>query len=536
MAITVKSMATSGVDGFMVEIEASTIRGQQQSMSIIGLPDQAIKEAGERIQAAIESCGYDIPKDKSIISLAPGDKKKRGSHFDLGMIIALLYQTDQISPKNLAEYAFIGELALDGRIRPCTGVLSMVTEARKCGVKSVVVPYENRQEAASVSGIKVCPVKSLPDTIRFLEGRLDLTKQYDDNDIKEKTKYTSNSPGTAGKADAAKRQDDSFVGDIDFSDVKGQDDLIDAIVLGAAGGHNILMLGEPGCGKTMIAQRIPTILPRMSEKESLEVTKIHSISGLLDAGSGLIKNRPFRAPHHNISLNALIGGGSYAQPGEVSLAHNGVLFLDELAEFSRSTLDGLRQPMEDKRVTISRVNGTNSYPANFMFVAAMNPCPCGYYPSKKCRCTDYEIIHYRGKISGPILERIDIQKSVAHVDYFDLNGKKSCLSSTQLREQVEKARKIQQERFKDDIQVSCNAQMTTTMIQKYCKLDEECTQILKNASEKYGYSARVIHKLLRLARTSADLDGAENIRREDITRVLGCRDLDVSSSQMYAIA
>lgn len=502
MAITVKSMATSGVDGFMVEIEASTIRGQQQSLSIIGLPDQAIKEAGERIQAAIESCGYDFPKDKSIISLAPGDKKKRGSHFDLGMIIALLFQTDQISPRSLSDYAFIGELALDGRIRPCTGVLSMVTEARKCGVKAVVVPYENRQEAG--------------------DGYSNSGKE----DI------LSDAVGISVKMEG---NGQSINSDIDFSDVKGQDELIEAIVLGAAGGHNILMLGEPGCGKTMIAQRIPTILPQMSEKESLEVTKIHSISGLLDAGTGLLKMRPFRAPHHNVSLNALIGGGAYAQPGEVSLAHNGVLFLDELAEFSRSTLDALRQPMEDKRVTISRVNGTNSYPANFMFVAAMNPCPCGYYPSKKCRCTDYEIIHYRGKISGPILERIDIQKSVAHVDYFELNKKKSSFSSAELREQVEKTRMIQQERFKNDKEVNCNAQMTTTMIQKYCKLDEECTQILKNASEKYGYSARVIHKLLRLARTSADIDSAENIRREDIIRVLGCRDLDVSSSRMYAI-
>ena len=536
MATVVKSMATSGVDGFMVEIEASSISGQQQMLSIIGLPDQAIKEAGERIQAAVESCGYDFPKEKVIISLAPGDRKKRGSHFDLGMIMALLFQTNQISPKKLSDYAFIGELSLDGRIRPCNGVLSMVTEARKCGVKFVVVPYENRQEAASVSGINVCPVKNLPDTIRFLEGKLDLSKQDEEPD---KTTKVQGNPAIAISERAEEISGactgEEYYTNIDFSDVKGQDDLIEAIVLGAAGGHNILMLGEPGCGKTMIAQRIPTILPRMTEKESLEVTKIHSISGLLDAQTGLLKMRPFRAPHHNVSLNALIGGGSYAQPGEVSLAHNGVLFLDELAEFSRSALDSLRQPMEDKRVTISRVNGTNSYPANFMFVAAMNPCPCGYYPSKKCRCTDYEIIHYRGKISGPILERIDIQKSVAHVDYFELNDKKSSYTSARLRERVEKARLIQHKRFRGDTQVNCNAQMTTTMIQKYCKLDEECTQLLKKKSEKYGYSARVIHKLLRLARTSADLDGAENIRKEDIVRVLGCRDLDVSSSQMYAI-
>ena len=531
MAITVKSMTTSGVDGFMVEIEASTIRGQQQMMSIIGLPDQAVKEAGERIQAAIESCGYEIPKDKVIISLAPGDKKKRGSHFDLGMIIALLFQTDQISPKNLAEYAFIGELSLDGRIRPCNGILSMVTEARKSGVKSVVVPYGNRNEAASVSGIRICPVRTLQDTVSFLEGRLDLKKLVEDEDAALTSEHLSEKRAAVGRsAEQSDRQ-----GTLDFSDVKGQDDLIEAIVLGAAGGHNILMIGEPGCGKTMIAQRIPTILPRMTEKESLEVTKIHSISGLLDAGEGLLMERPFRAPHHNVSLNALIGGGSFAQPGEVSLAHNGVLFLDELAEFSRSTLDALRQPMEDKRVTIARVNGTHAYPANFMFVAAMNPCPCGYYPSKRCRCTDYEIIHYRGKISGPILERIDIQKSVAHVDYFELNDQSGGMSSKELRERVEKARNIQQERYKNEPDISCNAQMTTSLIRKYCKLDEECTQILKKASEQYGYSARVIHKLLRLARTAADLDGAEHIRREDIVKVLRCRDLDVSSSQMYTI-
>ncbi len=540
MATVVKSMATTGVEGFMVEIEASTIRGQQQMMSIIGLPDQAIKEAGERIQAAIESCGYDIPKDKVILSLAPGDKKKRGSHFDLGMIIALLFQTDQISPRNLAQYAFIGELSLDGRIRPCNGVLSMVTEARKCGVSSVVVPYDNWKEASSVSGIRVCPVKNLQDTVRFLDGRLDLKalEQAGREDMLYDQVGLSAKKGADAKNLPGSGDDPSEISvnrELDFLDVKGQDELIDAIVLGAAGGHNILMIGEPGCGKTMIAQRIATILPKMSEKESLEVTKIHSISGILDAGMGLVKMRPFRAPHHNVSLNALIGGGSYAQPGEVSLAHNGVLFLDEIAEFSKSTLDALRQPMEDKRVTISRVNGTNSYPANFMFVAAMNPCPCGYYPSKKCRCTDYEIIHYRGKISGPILERIDIQKSVAHVDYFELNEQKSSRTSAQLREIVERARSIQQKRFQNDTGVNCNAQMTTSMIQKYCKLDDECTQMLKTASEKYGYSARVIHKLLRLARTCADIDGSEEIRPQDISRALACRDLDVSSSQLYTI-
>lgn len=514
MATVVKSMATSGVDGYMVEIEASTIKGQQQMMSIIGLPDQAIKEAGERIHAALESCGYEMPGDKVIISLAPGDKKKRGSHFDLGMIVALLHQTNQIRPHDLEDYAFIGEISLDGRIRPCNGILSMITEAQKCGVKSVIVPVDNYREASTVSGIRVCPVRTLGDTIKILEGK-EISFPEEE---KEKSERAEN------------------VYPLDFSDVKGQDKLIDAIVLGAAGGHNILMIGEPGCGKTMIAQRIPTILPEMTEKESLEITKIHSIAGLLDSHEGLMKMRPFRAPHHNVSLNALIGGGSYAQPGEVSLSHNGVLFLDELAEFSRNTLDALRQPLEDKKVTISRVNGTNSYPANFMFVAAMNPCPCGYHPGKKCRCTDYEVIHYRSKISGPILERIDIQKEVAHVDYFDLGKQSGGVTSAQLREKVEKARKIQQQRFAGDKGVNCNAQMTTTMIEKYCRLDEACTEKLRRASDKYGYSARVIHKLLRLARTSADLDGAENIRLCDIERVLECRDLDRSSSMLYTIS
>lgn len=515
MATMVRSMAVEGIDGFEVEVEATTIRGQQQAISIIGLGDQAVKEAGERIQAALEFCGYEIPKEKVIISLAPGNRRKRGSHYDLAMTVALLLQTDQISAKNLERYALIGELSLNGRLRPCNGILPMVTEAKHRGIKAVIIPYENWKEAESVTGIEVFGMRTLQDTIQFLEGKLKPSK---------KEEIISSLPEEPFDIDS-----------LDFADVKGQQELIEAIVLGAAGGHNILMIGEPGCGKTMIAERIPTILPRMTEKEALEVTKIHSISGLLQPEHGLMRNRPFRAPHHNISLNALIGGGSYAQPGEVSLSHNGVLFLDELAEFSKSTLDALRQPLEDKKVTISRVNGTNTYPSNFMFVAAMNPCPCGYHPGAKCKCTDYEIIHYRGKISGPILERIDIQKNVQHVDYFQLSDEKGNHTSAELRSRVEKARSIQQVRFSEEPLVNCNAQMTTSMIKKYCRLNEETTRILKDASDKHGYSARVIHKLLRMARTAADLRGAESIEREDIIFVLNCRDLDRSNSNMYVI-
>lgn len=507
-------MSVQGIEGFEIEVEATTIRGQQQMISIIGLGDQAVKEAGERIQAALEFCGYEIPKEKVIISLAPGNRRKKGSHYDLAMTIALLQQTEQICVKKIESYAMIGELSLNGRIRPCNGILPMVTEAKNCGIKSVIVPYENWKEAESVTDIEVIGIRTLREAVQFLEGKKIPLKEGN-------MEYV--------------QHDGTVQWGVDFSDVKGQSELIDAIVLGAAGGHNVLMIGEPGCGKTMIAERIPTILPLMTEKEALEVTKIHSISGLLPEKHGLMINRPFRAPHHNISLNALIGGGSFAQPGEVSLSHNGVLFLDELAEFSKSTLDALRQPLENKKVTISRVNGTNTYPANFMLVAAMNPCPCGYYPGSRCRCTDYEILHYRGKISGPILERIDIQKNVKHVDYFSLSEEKSEQTSADLREKVENARRIQQERFKDEPSINCNAQMNTPMIQKYCKLDEESTKILKSASEKYGYSARVIHKLIRLARTAADLRDAENISKEDIIFVLNCRNLDKSNNDMYVI-
>ena len=422
MATMVKSMALEGIEGFEVEIEAVTLRGQQQMISIIGLGDQAVRESGERIQAAMESYGYDIPKDKVLLSLAPGDRRKRGSHYDLGMIIALLAETEQIAAKDLERHLFIGELSLDGRLRPCKGLLPMVTAAKQLGCRSVIIPSVNQNEAKKIRGIEIHAMSSLKQVVQFLEGR----------------KITSELPQVKSKDTKETRSIP------DFSEVRGHEELIDAVVLAAAGGHNLLMIGEPGCGKSMIAERIPGILPMMSEEESLEVTKIHSIAGLLSNREGLVTHRPFRSPHHNVSLNALIGGGAFAQPGEVSLAHGGILFLDELAEFSRSTLDALRQPLENKKVTISRVNGTNTYPASFMFVAAMNPCPCGYYPSGKCRCTDYEIQHYRAKISGPILERIDIQKWVHPINYFDLTKQKAGYSSEELRKQVERARKIQE--------------------------------------------------------------------------------------------
>lgn len=510
MATVLQSFAVSGIEAYTVDIEVKTIDGMP-SINVIGLGDQAVKEAAERVESAVDESGYTFPKKRIIFNLAPSDIKKSGSHFDLAMAVALLQQEGVICVKEQEKYGLIGELALDGRLRTCHGVLPMVIAAQKNGFKKILVPSGNVQEASLVHGINIFGFEDLSGVIQFLEGRVEYKRH--------ETGKISDSDGNLP----------------DFSDVKGQDDLIDAIVLAAAGGHNMLMIGEPGCGKTMVAQRIPSILPEMTEEECLEVTKIYSISGLLSNGSGLIKSRPFRAPHHNASLNALIGGGVNAMPGEVSLAHNGVLFLDELAEFSKRTLDALRQPVEDKKVSISRVNGAHTFPANFMLVAAMNPCPCGYWPGKKCRCTDYEIIKYRNRISGPIMDRIDIQKQVHPVDYFAKSFSDKHRSSKELREIVERARRIQHDRYKNETAIYCNAQMTTSLLQKYCQLDDNSLDLLKTASEKYGYSARTIHKLLRLARTSADIEERKNISSDDLERVLHLRDLDESNSGLLIV-
>lgn len=512
MATLVKSFAISGIDAYEVDIEIKLLDGQPM-ISIIGLGDQAVKEAGERIISALDECSFEFPKKKVIISLAPSDKKKSGSHYDLAMAIGVLQENGDIAVKNLQDYAIFGELSLNGRLRGCRGVLPMIIAAQKIGYKKIVVPKVNMQEARLVRGVELYGFDTLDEVIGFLENKI----TYEE--------YAEPAAETVIES-----------GNVDFSDVRGQAEVIDAVLMAAAGGHNMLMIGEPGCGKTMISQRIPGILPEMTEEECLEVTKIYSIAGLLAKENDLMCNRPFRAPHHNASLNALIGGGMNAMPGEVSLAHNGVLFLDELGEFSRRTLDALRQPVEDKKVTISRVNGTHTFPSNFMFVAAMNPCPCGYYPSNRCRCTDYEIIKYRGRISGPILDRIDIQKIVKPVSFFEQETAAKSRSSKQLREIVVEARKIQEERYKNIPGIHSNMQMTTDLLQQHCVLQKDSIDLLKETSEKYGYSARVIHKLMRLARTAADLDGVENVRLEDIEKVLSYRELDKSNSEMVVVA
>lgn len=516
MASMINSFSISGIDGYPVKIEANFLTSDKDLISIIGMGDTAIKEAGERVRSALTEEGYYIPKGKTLLSLAPADIRKRGSHYDLALALAILDNSNQIRALNMMKYGFLGELSLSGELRPVNGVLPMVLSAKASGIRHIIIPMGNYAEASLVSGIYVYGFYNLNEVIAFLEGRTD-PPSYEESSYFHDQELPHEKPK------------------LDFSDVRGQNSLIDAIVLAAAGGHNVLMIGTPGCGKTMIARRIPSILPRMTEEESLEVMKIHSIIGLLTPEATLLRDRPFRAPHHNASLNALIGGGRNATPGEVSLSHNGVLFLDEFGEFSGSTLDALRQPLEDKTVTVSRINGTNTYPANFMFVAAMNPCPCGFYPSKKCRCTDYEVLKYRNRISGPILDRIDIQKIVEPVDLFEQGHTSPGPTSEELREKVERARLIQQERFKDHPGIYCNAQMTGSMINRFCGLDEKSTDLLRKTCEKFGYSARVINKLLCMARTSADLAGSEKIRTEDISYVLHCRDLDKSNGSLLVI-
>ena len=503
MASIVKSLGIEGVEGYLVDVEIKTIFGQPM-VSIVGLGDMAIKEAKERIVAAINDGGYTFPEMKIVINLAPSDMKKGGSHFDLPMALGILLETGQLKIKRRERYAYIGELSLNAKIRSCNGILPMVIAAKKAGIKNVIVPRTNIKEALLVGEMNIFGFDCIQEMAAFLEGK----SEYEPP--KEIEAQSSPSPHT-----------------VDFKDVRGQDALIAYIVVAAAGGHNLLMLGAPGCGKSMIAKRIPTILPGMTEGEALEVTKIYSVAGMLKRNNGLIQQRPFRAPHHNASTNALIGGGNNATPGEISLAHNGVLFLDEIAEFTKRTLDSLRQPMEDGVVTISRVRYTNSYPASFMLVAAMNPCPCGHYGSSKCKCSDYEILKYRQRISGPLLDRMDIQKYVQPVRFQELsNQAEEGNRSEDLRERVEKARNIQKKRFNGIDSINCNAQMTGNLIKEHCQLDKPGQDLLQKAHDRYEYSARSYHKYLKIARTFADLDGAKTIRETDVAKALMARDLE----------
>ena len=503
MPSIVHSFTISGIDGVPVEIETSTQYGKPQLM-IIGLGDQAVREASERIQSAIEVSGLSVPKMKIVINLAPGDLRKQGSHFELGMAIGLLKQTNQLIGSGLPHFALFGELSLDGRIRGCAGILPMVLAARDNGLNLIIVPQENLMEATVVNDVHVFGFSDLISVVAFLDGKAagvvpaQMNKKMNGLDLCEL---------------------------LDFCDIRGQMNAVQAAVVAAAGGHNLLFTGAPGCGKTMIAQRIPYILPTLTQEEATEVTKIHSIAGLLSKENTWLTERPFRAPHHNISLNALIGGGASAMPGEVSLAHHGVLFLDELAEHSRRSLDAMRQPLEDGYVTISRVKARHRFPAQFMLVGAMNPCPCGYHGSTRCRCSSTEVDKYRKRLSGPFLDRIDIHLHLTAVPIRDLSCSQPATSSATLQERVKRARDIQTERFKTIPGLHTNTRMSPIHIQSFCTLEHDSLILLQNTCEENGSSARNYNRILRLSRTLADLDESLHIRRQDIEKAMSFQPL-----------
>ena len=508
MLAKVLSSAVLGIDAYRVEVEID-INSGLPTFTTVGLPETAVKESKERVKSAISNSGYRFPDDRITVNLAPADIKKEGTGFDLPIALGILAATGIVPQEKISRYLILGELSLDGRVKAVRGSLPMALAARKAGYKAIMVPYDNGREASVVNDIDVLPVQTLSQVVSFLRGFSELQPQKTD-------------------IAAIFEKDGHF--DLDYAEVMGQEHVKRALEIAAAGGHNLIMIGPPGSGKTMLAKRLPTILPPISFEEAIETSKIFSVVGMMEKDQALITSRPFRSPHHTISDAGLIGGGHIPRPGEVSLAHHGVLFLDELPEFKKHVLEVLRQPLEDLKVTISRAATTLTYPSSFMLVAAMNPCPCGYFsdPKHNCRCSYQQIHRYRSKISGPLLDRIDLHVEVPAVPYKDLMQEAYAESSKDIRRRVSAARAIQSRRFART-KIYCNSKMSSRHIKSHCRIDDASRRLLESAIDKLGLSARAFNRILKIARTIADLEGIPEIQVDHISEAIQYRSLDRGS-------
>ena len=508
MLVKVYGAAVQGIDATVITIEVNSSRGCM--FYLVGLPDSAVKESHQRIISAIQVSGYKMPTSNIVINMAPADIRKEGSAYDLPLAIGILGANEMIKQDKLSKFMLMGELSLDGTIQPIKGALPIAIKAREDGFEGLIVPQQNAREAAVVNKLKVYGVNNIQEVIRFFNGELELT------------------PTIVNTREEFFAHQDEYA--FDFADVKGHENVKRALEVAAAGGHNVIMVGAPGSGKSMMAKRMPSILPPLTLGESLETTKIHSVAGKLGNNSSLITQRPFRDPHHTISQVALVGGGTNPQPGEISLAHNGILFLDELPEFSRNVLEVLRQPLEDRHITVSRVRYSIDYPASFMLVASMNPCPCGYYnhPTRPCVCSPGQVQRYLNKISGPLLDRIDIQIEIIPVPFEKMSDPTPVENSATIRQRVIAARNIQTERFKNHPGVYCNAQMNSKLLNLYAQPDEDGLRLLKSAMVRLNLSARAYDRILKVARTIADLDASPTLKANHIAEAVGYRNLDRS--------